>query len=531
MNGDYVVENVGMCAWGRFIWRRYWLCSEEGLSDEDDKDDNQRIDWGLPNANHTQTLDLADIYERFVYEDNLIHRSFFDYLHYDLPEDFVSIIFGIILELQHDDLPLAINSGVVSPLATRKLKHLELVEAPGGVANSGAFPFLSFDVPVMLMAVESPSRVYTKTGLLYMVAAAQDMNNTTTRSILQQEKLTGPNFTNWYRNLRIVLRYEGKLTHLEHPLIPLPLPITPQAVRDSYESLYDAQNEMACLMLGSMSLDLQMALENYKAYDMIQKLKTMFEEQAKHELFKTFKALYACKQEDGQSVSFYLLKMKSYLDTLECVGYVIPNELGVSIILNSLNKDYDQFVHNYNLYSMGKMIAELHAMLKLHEIDIPKKAENPTVQAIREGKIQKDKKKPQGAKDKDKGKIKLAYAPKSKISPPPKRDNLTKDSVCRHCKEVGHWRMNYPSYHAELKKRKNDSGTSTSGIFTIELYVFPNKSWVYDTGCGTHVCNTSRGLRGSKKLKDGALSLYVENGMRAAVETIGRFDLVLPLVQ
>nr|GEU63660.1 retrovirus-related Pol polyprotein from transposon TNT 1-94 [Tanacetum cinerariifolium] len=31
--------------------------------------------YGLRNANHTQTLDLADIYERFVYEDNLIQRS------------------------------------------------------------------------------------------------------------------------------------------------------------------------------------------------------------------------------------------------------------------------------------------------------------------------------------------------------------------------------------------------------------------------------------------------------------------------
>nr|GEY36640.1 retrovirus-related Pol polyprotein from transposon TNT 1-94 [Tanacetum cinerariifolium] len=29
---------------------------------------------GLRNANHTQTLDLADIYEKFVYEDNLIQR-------------------------------------------------------------------------------------------------------------------------------------------------------------------------------------------------------------------------------------------------------------------------------------------------------------------------------------------------------------------------------------------------------------------------------------------------------------------------
>ncbi|GJZ21714.1 hypothetical protein Tco_0558753 [Tanacetum coccineum] len=32
--------------------------------------------------------------------------NFFDYLHYELLEDFVSIIFGIILELQHDDFPV-----------------------------------------------------------------------------------------------------------------------------------------------------------------------------------------------------------------------------------------------------------------------------------------------------------------------------------------------------------------------------------------------------------------------------------------
>ncbi|GJV74691.1 retrotransposon protein, putative, ty1-copia subclass [Tanacetum coccineum] len=254
----------------------------------------------------------------------------------------------------------------------------------------------------------------------------------------------------------------------------------------------------------------------------------MFEEQAKQELFEIVKAFHACKQEEGQSVSSYLLKMKSYLDTLERLGYAMPNELGVSLILNSLNKDYDQFVQNYNMHSMGKTIAELHAMLKLHEKGIPKKAETPAVLAIREGKIQKDKRKPRGAKGKDKGKNKLAYAPKPKIPPPPKRDNPAKDSICHHCKEVGHWRRNCPSYQAELKKRKEASMASTSGIFTIELYAFPNKTWVYDTGCGTHICNTLQGLRRSKKLKHRGLSLYMGNGMRAAVEAIGSFDLILP---
>ncbi|GJX76453.1 hypothetical protein Tco_0921590 [Tanacetum coccineum] len=218
--------------------------------------------------------------------------------------------------------------------------------------------------------------------------------------------------------------------------------------------------------------------------------------------------------------------MKSYLDTLECLGYDMPKELGVSLILNSLNKDYDQFIQDYNMHSMGKTIAELYA--KLHKKGILKKAETPAILAIREGKIQKNMKKPQGAKGKDKGKNKLAYTPKPKIPPPFKREHPAKDSVGHHCKEVGHWKRNFLSYQAELKKRKSDSIAITSGIFTIELYAFPNKTWVYDTCCGTHICNTSKGLRESRKLKHGALSLYVGNGMRTAVEAIGSFDLLLP---
>ncbi|GJR18962.1 hypothetical protein Tco_0967489 [Tanacetum coccineum] len=91
----------------------------------------------------------------------------------------------------------------------------------------------------------------------------------------------------------------------------------------------------------------------------------------------------------------------------------------VSFILNSLNKDYDQFVQNYNMHIIWKSIVELHAMLKLYENGIPKKAETPTMLAIQEGKISKDKKKPQGAKGKDKG----------KIPPLPKRDNPAKEEL------------------------------------------------------------------------------------------------------
>nr|GFB29928.1 zinc finger, CCHC-type [Tanacetum cinerariifolium] len=177
------------------------------------------------------------------------------------------------------------------------------------------------------------------------------------------------------------------------------------------------------------------------------------------------------RQEEGQSVSSYVLKMKCYIDNLERLGHPVTLDLGVSMILIGLRKEYDGFVQNYNMHSMGKTINELHAMLKLHEQTLPK-SNAPALHAIQAGKVQK----------------------------------------------------------AELMKKKKNtaSGAGGSGIFIIELNTILNKSWIYDNGCGTHIFNTTQGPRASRKLKSEALSLYVGNGQREAVEVIGAFYLCLP---
>ncbi|GKF06625.1 zinc finger, CCHC-type containing protein [Tanacetum coccineum] len=83
-----------------------------------------------------------------------------------------------------------------------------------------------------------------------------------------------------------------------------------------------------------------------------------------------------------------------------------------------------------------------------------------------------------------------SYAPKPKNPSTPKKDNPAKDAICHQCGEVGHWRRNSPIYLVELmKKKKLSQGASTSG----------------------------------------ALSLYVGDGHRVAVEAIGEFHLCLPI--
>nr|GFA97934.1 zinc finger, CCHC-type [Tanacetum cinerariifolium] len=172
--------------------------------------------------------------------------------------------------------------------------------------------------------------------------------------------------------------------------------------------------------------------------------------------------------------------------------------------------------------------------LNLHEQTLPKN-NAPALYAIQAGNVQKVNKHKNynpkwllGDKIMGRTKNKQAYAPKPKIPPLAKRENPAKDSICHECGETRRWKRNCPQYLAELLKKKKNAASRAggSGIFVIKLNTILNRSWIYDTGCGTHICNTTQGLRASRKLKPRALSLYVGNGQREALKAIDIFIFV-----
>nr|GEY19629.1 hypothetical protein [Tanacetum cinerariifolium] len=277
-------------------------------------------------------------------------------------------------------------------------------------------------------------------------------NNSVFRGFFEKQKLTGSNFIDWYRQLRIVLSIEDKLNYLEQPIPPAAL-VVPAGQHVAPEILVahtawiKGSKEIAGLML-----------------------------QAEQEILQTTRDFHSCNQEEGQSISSYVLKMKGYIDNLERLGHPVTLGLGVSLILIGLRKEFDGFVQNYNTHSLRKTINELHAMLKLYEKTLPKN-NAPALHAIR-------------AEEELSSVL-------SRVAEEEKERNF------------GSWRL---------------------GIFVIELNTILNRSWIYNTGCGTHICNTTLGLRASRKLKPGALSLYVGNGQCEAIEVIGVFYLCFPSV-
>nr|GEW28916.1 retrotransposon protein, putative, Ty1-copia subclass [Tanacetum cinerariifolium] len=82
-----------------------------------------------------------------------------------------------------------------------------------------------------------------------MAATTQNTNNTTIKSILLVEKLTGSNFRNRYRNMIIVLMYEKKMKFMEQLIRPAPDPETANPVTiDKYYKTVNFEQEVACLM-------------------------------------------------------------------------------------------------------------------------------------------------------------------------------------------------------------------------------------------------------------------------------------------
>src|SRR3954471_13447201 len=65
-------------------------------------------------------------------------------------------------------------------------------------------------------------------------------------------------------------------------------------------------------------------------------------------------------------------RFPSSASKLQSLGIVIPNSLGIHRVLQSLPPSYKNFVMNYNMQNMDKMLLEFFSMLKSAEVEIKK---------------------------------------------------------------------------------------------------------------------------------------------------------------
>ncbi|KAK1628767.1 hypothetical protein QYE76_003082 [Lolium multiflorum] len=173
----------------------------------------------------------------------------------------------------------------------------------------------------------------------------------------------------------------------------------------------------------------------------MRELKVIFETHAAVESYEASKQFFGCMMEEGSSVSEHVFAMSGHAKKLSDLGIVIPNQLGIHRVLQSLPPSYKNFVMNYNMQNMNKELPELFSMLKSAEVEIRKENQvlmvNKTTSFKKQGKPNKGNFK--------KGGKKVAAPPeKPKAGPKP-------ETVCYYCQGKGHWKRNCSKYLADLK--------------------------------------------------------------------------------
>ena len=210
----------------------------------------------------------------------------------------------------------------------------------------------------------------------------------------------------------------------------------------------------------------------------------------------------------------HVLKMIDLITRLGQLGFVMDGELNQDLILQSLPDSFSQFVLNFHMNKLNTSLPELLNMLKTAESH--SKGDKAQVLLV-------DRKKQAMKKG-----MKRKFNPKKSIQKKYKKAKKA-DGACFHYGKTGHWKKNCKVYLASVKQ---DATGASKGLYMIQtnlsLSTSISNSWVLDTACGSHICNSLQGLHKIRRLKKGDFKLHGASGEIIHAEAVGTYLLLLP---
>src|SRR4051812_20381285 len=246
---------------------------------------------------------------------------------------------------------------------------------------------------------------------------------------MEKEKLatSGNNFTEWAMNLRILLFAAQKQYMLEASLGPPPFDDAPDEEKNVYQTRQEDHNLVHCGILYGIDPELRKRFENGNAFDTMGELKIIFNTHAAIKSYNASEKFFSCMMEENNFVSEHVVKMSGYTYNLVSLGIMIPIDLGIHRVLQSLPPSYKIFMINYNMHGMKKSLPKLLSMLKTAEVEIKK--EHQVLMINKNNGFKKDKKgKRKGSKG---GKTVVVLEKKPRVGP-------KSDTECYYCKGTGH---------------------------------------------------------------------------------------------
>ena len=154
----------------------------------------------------------------------------------------------------------------------------------------------------------------------------------------------------------------------------------------------------------------------------------------------------------------HVLGMKSHIDRLRMLGFVVCEEMAIDWVLQSLPNSYSEFVREYYMMNYDVTLIDLTYMLIAAESAMIWR--NRKAKLIGESAFET-------SMDIDNGNERHAMIEKfdhkrkamSEVVPCP----VPKESICFYCQEKGHWRRSCPIYLRDLRDGRVETYGSNIG--------------------------------------------------------------------
>ena len=145
--------------------------------------------------------------------------------------------------------------------------------------------------------------------------------NVNSQSIMDANVLTRPNFLDWLKNLRIVLKRKRLAYVIIESLLESPTVDAPESIQRAYQKHLVDSARVGLIIHISMLPEFQKQYKTMDAYSIVCHLRGHYNEQASIERFKVSKLLFCSKMEVGTSPMQHALKMYEHIKRLDQLGY------------------------------------------------------------------------------------------------------------------------------------------------------------------------------------------------------------------
>ncbi|KAL2246808.1 UNVERIFIED_CONTAM: Retrovirus-related Pol polyprotein from transposon TNT 1-94 [Sesamum indicum] len=212
------------------------------------------------------------------------------------------------------------------------------------------------------------------------------------------------------------------------------------------------------------------------------------------------------------SIHDHVTEMSNLAAKLKALGMDVSDWFLVQFIINSLPTEFGQFQVNYNTIKEKWNFQELKAMLVQEEERLKKIKEHFVHLTVNDGASSNKEKPGKRGKGKENTPMKV------------NEGHVHKEQRCYFCRKLEHVKKDCPKRKAWFKKKGIHY---VSVCFESNLIEVPFNTWWLDSGATTHVSHVTQGFRSIQPINGTEQYLFMRNRMKARIEGIGTYKLIL----